>query len=186
MAAQATQPFGRAGFSGVAVAVVADGMLFGGPDTPPQQQLLPVQPAQFGAWFPAPMQCAPPMPEEQVLPPFSAPKAKKARKARSRAAQKHPKPPKHTGMAMALVRFGTRPASCSRDESDAAATLPSAMLASASPADDAAELIGPGDVDDNGLQPTALLEAVDLSRPPSEGDAEQDQTMLSMFLLEAA
>jgi hypothetical protein len=42
------------------------------------------------------------------------------------------------------------------------------------------------DADDCGLQPAALLAAVDLSSPPSEGDAEQDKTMLSLFFSESS
>lgn len=196
MVTQAAQPFGRAGFGGGALTVAAPGMLFGGPDTPPQQQLLPVQPAQFGTWMPAAMPCLQLRPDEQaVLPPFNAKKQpsspKKVRKARSRASQKQPKPPRDKGVVAAWALFGSR----SRKEPDApvlqaasgaAAALPAALLASAPPADDAAERMVRADADDCGLQPAALLAAVVLSSPPSEGDAEQDKTMLSLFFSESS
>ena len=187
MAAQAAQLFGRAGFGGGALTVAAPGMLFGGPDTPPQQQLLPVQPAQFGAWMPEAMPSVQLGPDEQaVLPSFNAKKVKKARKARSRASQKQPKPPRVKGLPLAMTRFISRPASSALVLQALGSAQPAALLAAAPPAGDAAELVGCGDADDSGLQPAALLAAVDLSSPPSEGNAEQDQTMLSLFFSESA
>ena len=60
--------------------------------------------------------------------------------------------------------------------------LPVVLLTSAPPAADASERNASVPADESGLLPVALLAAVDLSAPPSEGDAEHDKALFSMFL----
>ena len=160
----------------------------GGPDTPPQQLLLVAPPTQpLGAWLPHTMGALLSEPVQPLLSVFSPPlKAKAARKPRGRAGmQKPPKTVKDKGVLLAMARFASRQASAAQ-VLHAATDNSTSLLASAPPAGAAAEHIGHGGADDGGLQPAALLEAVDWSKPVAEVDAEHYKELANMFLAEHA
>ena len=158
--------------------------MLGGPDTPPQQlQHAPAPNPLAGLWdFPrhssAPQQqTQPTMPQPPAAPPRAG------RQPRSRASrQRAPKPKKAKGVWLAMERFAqTRRLAAAPEAVKASADNAAELVAAVPPAGDAAENLVRGASNDNELQPSDIVAAVDFNVPPGEGDEHVVNEMLTVF-----
>lgn len=162
-----------------------------GPDTPPQQLQLAPTPAPTSApsrlpesWLLPPRLPSSSQQQTQLVPAPAAPPCITGRQPRSRATRtRAPKPKKPRGVWLAMARFAQSRHQAAAPEVAQQAPDNAELVASGPPAGDAAVSIVSGDANDNNLQSSDIVAAVDFNTPPGEGDVVQNDEQMMMEMV---